>query len=62
MGHSDANSKPSQASKICRKRVNILKPLIIFAKESILDIWLGSEYARLFQFDYYVVFRQLNLG
>ena len=27
------------------KRINGLKPLTIFAKGSILDVWQGSEYA-----------------
>ena len=39
-------SEPYQKSKMVRfaKIVNGLKLLTIFAKSSILDVWLGSEY------------------
>ena len=38
-------SEPSQASKmvLLAKIFNCWKPLIIFAKRSILDVWDGSE-------------------
>ena len=40
-------SKPSQTSKMERfaKIVNVIHLLAIFAKSSILDVWLGSEWA-----------------
>ena len=42
-----AHSGPSQTSKmeLFTKVVNDLKPLSIFAKSVILDVWLGYEYA-----------------
>ena len=40
-------SEPSQTSEmeIFAITVNHFKPLTIFGKSSILDVWLGSEYA-----------------
>ena len=39
--------EPCQTSKIecLTKKVNRFKPLTIFAKQSILDVWQGSGYA-----------------
>ena len=41
-----AHLEPSQTSKMehFAKIVNIFKPLTIFAKTTILDVWLGSVY------------------
>ena len=41
----EAYSEPSGTSKmeVFAKIVNSCQPLIIFAKSSILDVWLGSE-------------------
>ena len=43
----EAYSEPSQTSKmeLCVKLVNSLQPLTLFLKNSILDVWLGCEYA-----------------
>ena len=43
----EAYSEPSRTSKmeLFAKIVNSRTPLIIFTKSSILDVWLGSEYA-----------------
>ena len=44
---SDAHSEPSEASKmeVFAKIVSNWKPLTVFIKSSMLDVWLGSEYA-----------------
>ena len=44
---SEAYSEPCQTSmmKLFAKIVNGLKPVTIFGKNSILDIWQGSEYS-----------------
>ena len=46
MGYSESYSKPSQTSKTepFTETVNVWKPLTLFTKSCILDIWLGSEY------------------
>ena len=46
-GYVEVNSEPSQTSNmdLFAKIINGWKTLTIFAKRSILDIWLGSEYA-----------------
>ena len=48
---SDAYSEASQTSKMdsSTKTVNDLKPLTIFAKPSVLDVWQDSEYAPSFK-------------
>ena len=42
-----AYSEPRQTSKmkLCAKIVHGFRPLTIIVKSSILDVWLGSEYA-----------------
>ena len=49
----EAYSKPCQASKMDSvAKIDIdWKPLIVFAKHSIMDAWPGSEHA----FDYYLL-------
>ena len=43
----EVSSEPCQTSKMefFVKIVNGLKPVVIFARKSILDIWQGSEYS-----------------
>ena len=41
---SEAYSEPIQTSKMALS-VKIAKGIIVFARSSILDVWLGSEYA-----------------
>ena len=45
---SEAYSEPCLRSKmeLFAKIVNSFQPVTIFAKSSILDIWLGSEYTK----------------
>ena len=47
MKKAEVYSKPSQLIKVesFPKMAIRWKPLTIFAKNSILDVWLGSEYA-----------------
>ena len=59
---SGAYLEPYQTSKmeIFAKIANAWKPLIIFAKCSILDVWEGSEYASaLFKVPNQVVFPKI---
>ena len=46
IANSDPYSEPTQKSKIklFAKTINAWKPLFIFIKSFILDVWLGSEY------------------
>ena len=46
-GKPEAYSQPSQTSKmeVFTKIVNGFQPFTVFIKSSILDIWLGYEYA-----------------
>ena len=50
MKKAEVYSKPSQLIKVesFPKMAIRWKPLTIFAKNSILDVWLGSEYASIF--------------
>ena len=47
------SEEPSQTSTMehFEKKNNSLKPLIIFIKSSILDVWLGSEYISGYDFN-----------
>ena len=47
------SEEPSQTSTMEHfvKIINSLKPLIIFIKSSILDVWLGSEYTSGYDFN-----------
>ena len=55
----EAYLEPSQASKIelFQEIANGFKPFIIFAKNSILDIWLSSEYTSVSIEKYYPIER-----